>query len=252
MPVLGTCKLCLNDAPLLKSHYMPAAVYPTKRQKSATIMRNELYSGHTAHIKEHLLCKDCEDKFNHNGESEVLKWVAPRARKFSLSDRLKVALARETYPDIARYAAYEIGVDAAKFGYFALSVVWRGAIHQWLFHDGTRSTLLNLEPHQETIRRFLNGDTSAFPREITSVIVLVCSDTEARSLWTLPSQDKESGCDHIRFVLRGIFFRVLLEPTIPRMFRDSSCVSPRQCIWYGSSAHRMKQDFASLLKAPVK
>ena len=248
--IQGTCKLCLKERELLKSHFMPKALYATRRQKSATVVRTVVLSGETSHLKDYLLCRDCETRFEQNGESEALKWLAPKAKRFPLGERLKDALPRETFPEMSRYAACEIGLDAAKFAYFALSVVWRGAVHGWDLPDGTRTTPLDLGPHQETIRRFLSGE-GAFPHDIASVIVLVCSDPEARSLWIIPCQDEEAGCENYRFIARGVLFRVLLGTSIPDFLREASCVSPRQPIVYGDCARRIRQDFPDLLQAAV-
>jgi hypothetical protein len=247
MPIRGICRLCSREDDLLKSHYVPQALYPKKWQKSRTITHDVIYAGQTAHIKDHLLCAACEGRFADGGEDEVLRWLAPKAKQFTLADRLNVALARESYPDISRFAAYSVGVDAAKFAYFAMSIAWRGAVHQWTLPDGTDATKLNLGQHEERLRRFLLGETE-FPHDIASVIVVVCSDKAGRSVWGLPTQNFEAGCGNIRFIMRGVVFRLLLEPTIPEFFREKSCVSPRECIFYGDSAHRVKKDFAPLFE----
>src|SRR5581483_1464834 len=98
--------------------------------------------------KEHLLCRDCETKFTRNGESEVLKWLAPKAKNFPLAERLKLALPRQQFPDVSRFAAYDVGLDAAKFAYFAVSVIWRAAVHAWTLPDGTKISPLDLRPHE--------------------------------------------------------------------------------------------------------
>ena len=250
MLVRGVCKLCLKEADLCKSHYMPRALYPTKRHKSASITRDVIHSGQMFHVKEPLLCRDCETRFTQNGESEVLKWLAPKAKEFSLNWRLKVAMPREEYPDVSRFAAEDIGLDAAKFAYFAVSVIWRGAVHRWTLRDGTLTTPMSLSPHDETIRKYLVGEIG-FPNQIASVIVIVCSDSEGRSVWGLPSQNFEAGCQNYRFIARGVFFRLLLEPEISPIFHKLSCVSPLQCILYGDCSRRVKHDFARVLATPL-
>jgi hypothetical protein len=72
--------------------------------------------------------------------------LAPKAKRFSLGEKLKLALPRERFPDFSRFAAYDVGVDAAKFAYFALSIVWRGAVHEWSFSTA-------LTPHVSTSDR---------------------------------------------------------------------------------------------------
>jgi hypothetical protein len=170
MPSSGTCKLCLQEALLCKSHYIPKALYPTRKQKSATAARGAILVGPTPHLREHLLCRECENRFSQGGESEVLKWLAPKVKGYPLNEKFKLALARERYADASRFATYDVGLDAEKFAYFASSVVWRGSVHEWLLSSGSRSTLLTLGTHQETVRKFLVGD-AGFPHGIMSVIV---------------------------------------------------------------------------------
>ena len=177
--------------------------------------------------------------------------LAPKAKRFSLGEKLKLALPRERFPDFSRFAAYDVGIDAAKFAYFALSIVWRGAVHEWRLLDGTYTTRLDLGPHREIIRKFLAGETG-FPYEVFPVIVIVCSDPEARSLWIIPCHDEEVGCENFRFIARGVFFRVLVGRSIPPSFQGASCVSPRQPIAYGDLSRRLKEDLPGLLKAPVQ
>jgi hypothetical protein len=230
---------------------MPKALYPTRRQKSATVSGTGVHSGPAPHLKDHLLCFDCEQRFEQNGETEVLKWLAPKTRDYSLNEKLRLALPREAHPEISLFSAYELGLDAAKFAYFALSIVWRGAVHRWTLLDGTLTKLLELGAHEETIRQFLVGE-STFPHQIVFVVVIVCSDSESRSLWTLPGQDEMDGCENYRFLARGVLFRVLVGSDIPEFYRRSSCVAARQAIAYGDCAHRVKEDFATLLQAPVE
>jgi hypothetical protein len=163
--------------------------------------------------------------------------LAPKAKRFSLGEKLKLALPRERFPDFSRFAAYDVGIDAAKFAYFAL--------------NGTYTTRLDLGPHREIIRKFLAGETG-FPYEVFPVIVIVCSDPEARSLWIIPCHDEEVGCENFRFIARGVFFRVLVGRSIPPSFQGASCVSPRQPIAYGDLSRRLKEDLPGLLKAPVQ
>jgi hypothetical protein len=192
---------------------MPQALYPKKWQKARTATRHGIHTDRAPQIKEHLLCRECEAKFEKNGESEVLKWLAPKAKTFPLHERLRVALPRENHTELSRYTADDLGIDAAKFVYFALSVSWRGAVHQWTLPDGTLTTVLNLGPNRETIRTFLLGET-AFPHDVTAVIVIICNDPVGRQVWGLPNQSYEQGCENIKFIARGVIFRVLLEPTI--------------------------------------
>jgi hypothetical protein len=250
MPIAGICRLCLKERDLCESHVIPKALYPTKNQKSATITRETATPGRSPHVKEHLLCRDCETKFTRNGESDVLKWLAPKVKNFPLADRLNVALPRERFPDVSRFAAYDLGLDAKKFAYFAVSVIWRAAVHAWTLPDGTKTSPLDLGSHEDIIRTYLLGETD-FPHDVMAVIVLVCSDPEARQLWIIPCQDEEANCQNYRFIARGVLFRVMVGPNIPQFFRDESCLSPRECIQYGDCSRRVKKELPNVLNAPV-
>ena len=52
---------------------------------------------------------------------------------------LKVALPREYHPALSRYSGADLGVDIDKFAYFAISMVWRGAVHDWVVFDYSSS-----------------------------------------------------------------------------------------------------------------
>lgn len=253
MPILGKCALCGLERQLQKSHYLPKALYPTRRQKSATLTRGTVVAGAPGrHLKDHLLCQECETRFEQNGESEVLRVLAPKnAKLYSLNDRLRVALAREQFPELSRFAAYEIGLDAAKFAYFAVSVIWRGAVHQWTLPDGSLTTLLDLGTCEGRIREYLLG-RSEFPSDILSVIVIVCSDNESRSVLSVPDQFTELNCRNYRFIARGVTFRVLLGDNIPSELREQSCVSARECISYANCRGPITRGLSVLLTSPVK
>src|SRR5579885_933863 len=70
MPVIGVCKLCQKKKELLKSHYMPAALYSrnleleyaTRNGAGVVMKENE--------IKARFLCRDCETLFKLKGEDE--------------------------------------------------------------------------------------------------------------------------------------------------------------------------------------
>jgi hypothetical protein len=248
MPIRGICKLCGEERDLLKSHYIPRALYPSKSQKAFAITAGGAMSKDPREqIKDHLLCSGCEDLFNHGGETEVLKWLAPRAKRFSLSERLRLTLPREQFRDIARYAAYDVGADGDKFAYFALSVIWRGAVHQWSL-SGRQVTQapVDLGAHEQAVREYLLGKTS-FPKDV-AVIVIVCSDNGSREFWTLPVQNFEAACQNYKFIARGVVFRVLIGEQIPPRFHDESCSSPRKCIFHASCAHRTNRELRDLFE----
>lgn len=238
----GICKLCLESKPLRESHFIPAALYPKKRKPSfANSVLTVPLDSKDKHIKDYVLCSDCEQRFDQNGESEVLRWVSPKSKTFRLRERLRVALPRDYNPHdhSSRYSGEDIGADMDKFAYFAISVVWRGAVHDWIMPDG------NVRPHDalgdfvEPMRVYLLGQAPSPPD--SSVIVLVGSDDDSRTIWTLPQAHVEADCLNFRFMTFGVMFRVMMGYQQWQYFRDNSCTSPRKCLFYGSMKQRVTE-----------
>jgi hypothetical protein len=134
-------------------------------------------------------------------------------------------------------------LDMHKFAYFALSVVWRGAVHQWMNADGTLMAPCRLGDFEESMRQYLAGE-AAFPSNMV-VIVAVASDDESHRTFFVPEIRVQDGCLNFRFFARGIFFRVMMGH-VPEMFRDWCCTSPRKCIFYGDGRRRVSELFAGV------
>jgi hypothetical protein len=156
-PVFGQCKLCLKQKQLHESHLMPHALYAPGKKGIQFATRSQ--SGQKPeHLKAHLLCFECEQRFDRLGESEVLRWLAPKARKqFPLHDRLRVALPCGEVPPYSIYKGADVGLDTDRFAYFTLSVAWRRSIHEWMNFDGTPLPLWKLGAFGEQVRAFLVG-----------------------------------------------------------------------------------------------
>jgi len=242
----GNCKLCLQECVQLReSHYIPRALYPKNvRQQFAT--RSEV-AALRDEMKAYLLCEECEGRFDRDGESEVLRHVAAKSTKsFPLHEKLRLALPREQHPDISRFAGSDLGLDMDKFAYFAMSIVWRGTAHDWTLPDGSVLPRSSLGDFQEEIRKYLLGETQ-LPRDMV-VLVIVCSDQESRKTWILPTGEVAENCINFRFLLRGVFFRVLIGYQMPPFYRDLCCTTPRKCLLYGSAKHRMPEIMALFTK----
>jgi hypothetical protein len=238
------CPLCNAEKDaghFRKSHFIPASLYHSGKKGLQFGTRSG--SGKIErHIKDLLLCDACEHLLDEGGESYVLSHIAAKVTdEFPLHLKLRLALARESYPDLSRFSGDDLGMDMEKFAYFAMSVVWRAAVHDWEMPDGTilpRKAIGDFEP---PIRKYLLG--GEFPPD-TSVIVIVCTDGQARRVWTTPTILIEANCLNFRFLARGVFFRVMMGYRMPDMFREMSCRSARKCLFYGSAEHRMDEILA--------
>ena len=117
-------------------------------------------------MKDHVLCTDCERRFNESGE----KWVLARipsdyGEPFVLQDALLNERPLYRGPGIALYEGAKIGAfDMDKLVFFAMSIFWRGAVHEWEI-DGQQAPKVALEEKEGPIRTFLLGQ-SPFPAEV--------------------------------------------------------------------------------------
>ena len=250
--VIGQCPLCRReDQVLCESHFIPAALYPTKRQEpdSRFSTLDQVYRDPHEEVKEPLLCGDCEQRLSQNGESEVLLWISSKAKVFKLRDQITRLKPFEQHHELSRYRVSDIGISAEKFAYFAVSVVWRAAVHQWRLRNGVLSTQLDLGEHAERIRRYLMQE-EPFPKDILAVVVIVSSDREGREVWGIPGQFQEAGCENFRFVCRGVIFRVALGRTIDPMVRDGCCVGTG-LVFYGDLSRNIRRDFPVVFDEPV-
>jgi hypothetical protein len=228
---IGECRLCLKQKPLHKSHLIPHALYAHGKRKISFATRS-VSGTNPKEIKDNLLCFDCEQRFDRLGEKEVLKWLAPKSpNDFPLHDRLRVACPCEESGALSVFNCADVGVDAAKFTYFTLSVIWRRAIHDWIGFEREVIPRWNLGVFGEQLRAFLVGE-SGFPPD-TAVFVIVCSDSYSRELWTVPAGDVVYNCLGFEFLARGVYFRALMGKHLQPIFHTRSCALPYERILYG-------------------
>lgn len=237
MPI-GTCRLCLEQKDLLKSHFMPAALYPKHvKKKMEFAMRGGKVMTDGLEMTARALCSDCERRLDEGGESEVLAAIAPKlTKRFPLHERMQLAVPRDEFGGAARFAGYELGLDMDKFAYFAMSIVWRRAAIEWTAFDSSILPGTPLGTFEEQIRQYLLRPAKLPPDMV--VIVLVDSSKEMRRVWMPPTQEVFDSCLNFRFMVRGIFFRVLMGRGMPAHYRDKCCTSPRKCIFYGDGSDR--------------
>ncbi len=249
----GKCALCLQTRRLEDSHFLPAALYRgllDHRLKDPNPVHMTKHVSRTTSNQMHnyLLCKDCEHRFNKYGEAYVLKWLAPkkvRYGSFPLFERLNVALELRQMPGIKSYSAANVGIDTAKFAYFALSILWRAAVHRWLLPDGNLRDQINLGEYEEPIRNYLLN-AAPFPDNVV-VVLTVCTDPESRGTLYPPTLRRGTAFQAYGFLTLGVHFDISMGKTIPSGWRACCCASsPRPLIFSRSCLDRTFRAFASL------
>ena len=249
---LGQCRLCLQTVDLRSSHFLPASLYkgartPGLKNPNPVLATKKVSLTSSKQLQTYLLCGDCEDRFNRNGEHEVLRWLAPNPNAkgiFPLLDRLSAATPRYSTLGLVGYWASDVGIDADKFAYFALSLLWRAAVHQWQLPDGTITSHIDLNDFEEPIRKYLLGD-SPFPAHVI-VMVTACTDLVSRNATFTPIAFPDD--PHTTYVIltQGVQFRVGVN--LPPPMRQLCCTSsPQKWIFSRSCEDETMQSWASLL-----
>jgi hypothetical protein len=208
---LSECRLCLKHRELRRSHFVPAALYPKNKKKVFATLAQTFEDAN--HVTDVLLCGGCEHRFNQNGEDEVLRWMAPKAKAGTSP---LVAALREGTPvfaesDMTCYWGSSLGITPERYAYFALRLVWR-ASYSWPLPDGTRTTPLDLAEYAEPIRLYLLGE-APFPNH-TYVALTACTDEKSRQIWAPPQRSVDFE-PMIVFPIYGLVFRVWLGRVLP-------------------------------------
>lgn len=229
------CKLCLLTKDLRDSHMLPSAVWRLLNETSQKLRHPILMTGKVAlttsrQIHGYVLCSDCEQLLNKNGEHYTIGQMRGK-RGFPVLQRLRVALPMASAGTVCSYNGAAIGVDTEKLAYFALSVVWRAGAHKWknLYSDEPTYSI-DLGPFLERMRKYLLG-TSPFPPNIT-VNVQVASDTQSQRSAYTPSWAAGARCPVVGFLVCGIHFAVAMGNPLPPEYLQTCCYnSPQKIIF---------------------
>jgi hypothetical protein len=206
MPV-GVCKLCLQLRELESSHLIQKALYRRFLKQSGEtpiVMTPALVTTTSKQVRDFVFCRECEGRFNVGGERYVMSQISDARKSFPLRDTLRGQTPTPVGPFL-QFSGHTAGVDANKLAYYAVSMVWRGAVHVWKSMAG-QVTGLTVKSYMEEMRRYLLGETP-LPANIY-VFVLVCLDlvSQVQALSPFPV----GGVSEQRFELlvNGIFFQV--------------------------------------------
>lgn len=251
--IFGQCKLCLQNRKLRKSHLMPAALWagardPRLRNPNPVVMTRAVSKTSSNQLWARLLCQVCEDRLNKNGERYVLSWLSPREiaeGKFPLLDRLKLALEAHSGPNLRLYAGDRIGIETEKFGYFALSILWRAAVQRWRLPDGRFTQQIVLGEYEEQIRKYLLSE-AAFPDDVV-IVFTICLDPESRSTFYPPAARQNASFLSYGLLVQGIRFDIAMGSNVPAEMRNLCCVrSPQHSIFLRDCREDTFRSFSTL------
>jgi len=229
---LGKCRLCLNDpVELRSSHFFPAAAYRVMREftvregkfKNPNPVRlTDLYAMQTSEqYTAHLLCDRCEQRFHANGENWVLKhcW---RGKTFLLKRLVAGGKTVLSSPELSVYNANEIpGVNISALTYFAASMFWRAAVHNW--SGRAIEPAIGLGPYAEALRNYLNGGAE-FPQGCILLVTLPTRDSDQTKWMMHPIPTRTRGLHFYTMLFLGIGLSLVIGKHIPSNWREADFV----------------------------
>jgi hypothetical protein len=250
MPI-GVCKLCLQTRPLQDCHYLPKGAYkinraPALKNASPVVLSNEQLLQSSAQLSDYLLCSDCEQRFSKNGEAWVLGNV-PRdyGEKFPILDALNAETPLLVDGGTKLYAGAKVkSLDMEKIVYFAVSVFWRGAVHQWTSSLRSEAPDVHLCAYEEPIRQFLLG-ASALPEDV-ALWVSVCPNGSVLNAMLVPWEAHLPECSRYLFYVSGLFFVLHFTNKLPQSYRTTCAYhSPDKIIW-------LSMDFENVIRQVLR
>ena len=161
------CKLCLQNKKLVESHMMPRALYEAARRpgNDTILISPEVVMPATRHVKDYLLCLDCENRLNRDGESWVLPRLATTHTRFPMYQALVSEGPIMADSEFTVYSgAHNPLIEVDSIVNFALGLFWKASVHSWK-GGSSKEPLIDLGPYSERFRRFL-FDKTKFPEHV--------------------------------------------------------------------------------------
>jgi hypothetical protein len=248
------CKLCGEARQLVRSHLIASGFYELLRDRNPTatnqnpIVMSRKVSMHTSRqVADYVLCKECDQRLATYGEEWVLRHVNNGTR-FPLFDRLNLAIpiGDLSGPEVQAFSGTAVGIDTQQLTYFALSVIWRAAVHKW--HTSNTETIgISLGCYEEQIRRYLLGK-AGFPNDVV-VMATVCTDFASREGCYFPCAVKGSVHPAYAFLVRGVYLRVFIAPDLAPGFRGLCCfTSPQRLIFMRDCSKEALETWGTILR----
>lgn len=182
----------------------------------------------------HLLCRECETRLNKLGETPTLRWI-DNGKDFPLLERMKLSCAVKEERGVVTFSGSAMGVDTESLAYYALSLLWKGSVHQWPTAEG-QSTSVPLKTFEEPIREFLLG--GPFPANVC-VLLGVCEDRGSRGMVFAPTVMRETRHHTFSVLVRGLWFHIVADHRSAAV-KELCCVqSPRKILHLENCANRL-------------
>jgi hypothetical protein len=177
------------------------------------------------------LCDDCEERFNSGGERWILRNYLKPSGEFALRDALRAARPSDTLDTARIYPGNTPGVDVDKLVYFATSLIWRVAVHDWSEKYGLGQRL-DLGPYEEHLRNFLLG-LKDFPDNGCMIVYVSDDDTPPAGATSPVRVRTDENYFQYSFHIPGLMFFLLLGQLVPTDIQQHLCAvrSPERVVF---------------------
>src|SRR5579863_4792375 len=130
----GKCKLCLFDKPLCMSHLVPSRLYRYCESRGLPPLRftAKEVGPVTEELKARLLCSECENLLNRDGENWLVPKLATLEGSFPFYDLLVKGQPDVLQRDFIAYACVRNRhIAFRKLANFVAGVFWKSSVHSW-------------------------------------------------------------------------------------------------------------------------
>jgi len=228
----GVCRLCHRHRQLKDSHFLPRALYKfcfRPEETSALYVSDSATWLSSTQVSQHLLCGECEQRFNQNGEEWTL-WHCYRGKHFRLRQLLNAAQPDSVSDTMRLYSANDIpGLNIEALVYFAISILWRGAAASWRFRRDEIDGPIEIGPYQEPFRRYLLGMDS-FPLNTAVTISVANFESPLLRALKFPQGSIADGYRTFLFNIPGISFMIFVGKKIPDEVMEFQAAGPGRFI----------------------
>ena len=218
----GTCKLCLRDLPLRKSHLLPAALYRLLRNDEGGnpnpwIVQSGVEVQTSKQTTAHLLCAECEQRFSKQGEHWLFANGLQKDGTFPFAQALETQtpVLSNSSGSKVYLASATPAVSVPALTYFAASVFWRASVWPWKRNE---VGLVRLGPFEDRFRSYLLG-TSPFPTDISALSVIVRPPSSLSMITHDPRGGRGDGHHAYSFPIPGIAFTLFVGRNIQQSLR---------------------------------
>jgi hypothetical protein len=226
---MATCALCQQTRDLQNSHLVPKGLYRLALARDGhsnpnpviLTARRQMQTSYQA--VRPLLCGECEQRFDHQGENWVLRHCYRGYGVFRLRELLRGSVPLHSDDNFTIYNASSVpGISIEKLVYFCISVFWRASVCDWE-SSGEKYRAIDLGPkYQEQIRQYLLG-ASELPQSAS--ILLVASGLKTPAIvFTFPDTTRVESQHRHSLHIPGLMFQLSLGGQIERETIEALCI----------------------------